>query len=81
MPETFDLVVLGGGHNGLVTAALLAKTGWSVCVLERRHNIGGGCATEERLAAVQRQKRPLLRRERGRVRALYRRVGLAGDVA
>ncbi|MBI3090938.1 MAG: NAD(P)/FAD-dependent oxidoreductase [Candidatus Tectomicrobia bacterium] len=47
MPETFDLVVLGGGHNGLVTAALFAKAGWSVCVLERRHNIGGGCCTEE----------------------------------
>ncbi|MBI3091695.1 MAG: NAD(P)/FAD-dependent oxidoreductase, partial [Candidatus Tectomicrobia bacterium] len=47
MPEEFDVVVIGGGHNGLACAAYLQKGGMSVCVLERRHNIGGGCATEE----------------------------------
>ncbi|MBI3089850.1 MAG: NAD(P)/FAD-dependent oxidoreductase [Candidatus Tectomicrobia bacterium] len=47
MAEEFDLVVIGGGHNGLACAAYLQKAGMSTCVLERRHNIGGGCATEE----------------------------------
>ena len=44
----FDAIVIGGGHNGLVTAAYLAKAGKSVCVLERRHVLGG-CATTEEL--------------------------------
>ncbi len=46
--ERYDCVVIGGGHNGLVTAAYLAKAGRSVCVLERRHVLGG-CATTEQL--------------------------------
>lgn len=44
----YDCIVIGGGHNGLVTAAYLAKAGKSVCVLERRHVLGG-CATSESL--------------------------------
>ncbi|MDA0657950.1 MAG: NAD(P)/FAD-dependent oxidoreductase [Planctomycetota bacterium] len=44
----YDCVVIGGGHNGLVTAAYLARAGKSVCVLERRHVLGG-CATTESL--------------------------------
>jgi len=44
----YDCIVIGGGHNGLVTAAYLAKGGKSVCVLERRHVLGG-CATTELL--------------------------------
>ena len=44
----FDCIVIGGGHNGLVAAAYLAKSGESVCVLERRHVLGG-CATTEEL--------------------------------
>ena len=43
----YDCVVIGGGHNGLVTAAYLAKAGKSVCVLERRHILGGCACTEE----------------------------------
>ena len=43
----YDCVVIGGGHNGLVTAAYLAKAGKSVCVLERRHVLGGCACTEE----------------------------------
>lgn len=43
----YDCVVIGGGHNGLVTAAYLAKAGKSVCVLERRHVLGGCAVTEE----------------------------------
>jgi hypothetical protein len=45
--STFDVIVLGGGHNGLVAAAYLAKAGLSVCVLERRHVLGGAAVTEE----------------------------------
>ena len=45
---TLDCIVIGGGHNGLVCAAYLAKAGRKVCVLERRHVLGG-CATTEEL--------------------------------
>ena len=44
----YDAIIIGGGHNGLVCAAYLAKAGQSVCVLERRHVLGG-CATTEEL--------------------------------
>ena len=47
MNQKYDCIVIGGGHNGLVTAAYLAKAGKSVCVLERRHVLGGCAATEE----------------------------------
>ena len=43
----YDCIVIGGGHNGLVTAAYLAQAGKSVCVLERRHLLGGCTVTEE----------------------------------
>ncbi|MBS1888710.1 MAG: NAD(P)/FAD-dependent oxidoreductase [Actinobacteria bacterium] len=43
----FDAVVVGGGHNGLVAAAYLAREGWGVCVLERNAEVGGCVATEE----------------------------------
>jgi phytoene dehydrogenase-like protein len=43
----FDCLVIGGGHNGLITAAYLARAGKSVCVLERRHVLGGCSTTEE----------------------------------
>jgi phytoene dehydrogenase-like protein len=42
-----DVVVIGGGHNGLVTAALLAKGGLKTMVLERREKVGGAAVTEE----------------------------------
>lgn len=44
---SYDCIVIGGGHNGLVTAAYLAKAGKRVCVLERRHVLGGACTTEQ----------------------------------
>ena len=44
----YDAIIIGGGHNGLVCAAYLAKAGRNVCVLERRHVLGG-CATTEEL--------------------------------
>jgi phytoene dehydrogenase-like protein len=45
--ERFDAIVVGGGHNGLVCAAYLARAGKRVCVLERRDVLGGACVTEE----------------------------------
>ena len=48
MPDqTFDAVVVGAGHNGLVAAAYLARAGRSVLVCERRNILGGACVTEE----------------------------------
>jgi phytoene dehydrogenase-like protein len=42
-----DVVIIGGGHNGLVCAAYLAKAGLDVLVLEKREMVGGAAATEE----------------------------------
>ena len=47
MTQRYDAVIIGAGHNGLTTAAYLAKAGWSVLVLERRHKVGGATTTEE----------------------------------
>src|SRR6476619_1387254 len=47
MSLSYDLIVIGGGHNGLVTAAYAARAGLKVLVLERREVLGGACVTEE----------------------------------
>ncbi len=47
MAETRDVVIIGGGHNGLVTAFYLAKAGFKPLVLERRAQPGGAAITEE----------------------------------
>src|SRR5687768_2599804 len=47
MAQVYDLIIVGGGHNALVTAAYVARTGASVLVLERREVLGGACVTEE----------------------------------
>lgn len=44
---SYDCIVIGAGHNGLLTAAYLAKAGKRVCILERREVIGGCSVTEE----------------------------------
>jgi phytoene dehydrogenase-like protein len=44
---TYDVVIIGGGHNGLVAACYLAKSGLKTLVLERREIVGGGAVTEE----------------------------------
>jgi phytoene dehydrogenase-like protein len=47
MAETHDVLIIGGGHNGLVTAFYLAKAGFKPLVLERRAQVGGAAVTEE----------------------------------
>jgi len=43
----YDAIIVGGGHNGLICAAYLAKAGYSVCVLERQPVAGGAVVTQE----------------------------------
>src|SRR5581483_5334907 len=47
MRADYDAIIVGAGHNGLVTAAYLARAGRRVLVLERREVVGGACVTEE----------------------------------
>ena len=47
MPRTFDAVVVGSGINSLACAALLARGGWGVCILEREDELGGAIRTAE----------------------------------
>ena len=47
MAAAYDAIIVGGGHNGLVCAAYLARAGRKVLVLERRHVLGGAAVSEE----------------------------------
>jgi phytoene dehydrogenase-like protein len=47
MANSRDLIIIGGGHNGLVTAFYLARAGYKPLVLERRNQVGGAAITEE----------------------------------
>lgn len=51
--NNFDVVIIGSGHNGLVTGCYLAKAGYKVCVLERQNNIGGAVSTETMFQTAQ----------------------------
>jgi len=53
MGQTYDAIVIGGGHNGLVTACYLARAKWKVLLLERRSILGGACVTEETFPGFQ----------------------------
>jgi phytoene dehydrogenase-like protein len=46
-PSTRDVIIIGGGHNGLVTAFYLARAGFKPLVLERRAQVGGAAITDE----------------------------------
>jgi phytoene dehydrogenase-like protein len=47
VPQRYDAIVIGGGHNGLISAAYLARGGLRTLVLEQRHVLGGAAVTEE----------------------------------
>ncbi len=47
LKQNYDVIIIGGGHNGLVTAAYLSRAGKKVLLLERRHLVGGAAVTEE----------------------------------
>ena len=47
MAQRYDAVIIGGGHNGLISGAYLARAGMKTLVLERRHLLGGAAVTEE----------------------------------
>ena len=51
MSNTYDVVVAGGGHNGLTVACYLAKAGFNTCVVERNAQVGGGVVSIEGLTA------------------------------
>jgi phytoene dehydrogenase-like protein len=52
MDSNHDVVIVGGGHNGLVAAAYLARAGRSVLVLERRDHVGGAAVSERPFPGV-----------------------------
>ncbi|VAW21395.1 Beta-carotene ketolase, partial [hydrothermal vent metagenome] len=45
--KSFDAIIVGGGHNGLVCAFYLAQAGMKTCILERSNKVGGAAITEE----------------------------------
>jgi len=47
VPELYDAIIIGGGHNGLVNAAYLARAGWRVLLFEQRSVLGGATVSEE----------------------------------
>src|SRR2546422_5542377 len=73
MAKTLDAVVVGGGHNGLVAAAYLARAGRSTLVLERRERVGGILANDELAPGF---RAPAFVHTVGRLRA-----SVAGDLA
>ena len=75
-PNRYDVVVLGGGHNGLTAAAYLARAGRSVVVVERRDRLGGAADTAELAPGV---RVPAVAHTVGRLApAIARELGLRG---
>lgn len=75
-PGPWDAIVVGGGHNGLVCAAYLARAGLRTLVLEARDTVGGAIATTELLPGV---RVPTYAHTVGRLRgSIARDLGLAG---
>ncbi len=72
--NTYDAIVIGGGHNGLVTAAYLGRAGLRTVVLERRDAVGGAAATSELAPGA---RVPTLAHTVGRLRpSVVRELGL-----
>jgi glycine/D-amino acid oxidase-like deaminating enzyme len=83
--DSYDAVVIGGGHNGLVAAAYLARTGAKTLVLEARNTPGGAATTEQPWPDAQQSKvtrlsegdqAPARGRDRPRPRGAVRRGAL-----
>ncbi len=74
--KTWDAIVVGAGHNGLVAAAYLARAGLSTVVLERREQVGGIADTHELKAGV---RVPAVAHTVGRLKpSVVRELGLRG---
>lgn len=74
--DRYDVIVVGGGHNGLTTAAYLARAGRSVLVMERRERLGGAADTAELAPGA---RVPVVAHTVGRLRpAIARELGLRG---
>jgi phytoene dehydrogenase-like protein len=82
MAEKYDVIVAGGGHNGLIAACYLAKAGMKVCVVERNDKLGGAVMTREltvpgfkhdvcSVAHTMIQANPLIRNDELRLKAKF----------
>ena len=86
MAKSYDVIIIGSGHNGLVCGSYLAKAGLKTLVLERRGVIGGAAVTEEfspgfhasRFSYVMSLLHPRIIRDLELRRPIYRRTAAYG---